>query len=58
MAEIDYVEVGRAAHELAVRHGGWNAAPYARKLAQRAKDDGDSEQQAFWEAVAMELTPR
>ena len=58
MAEIDYIEVARAAHELAERHGGYNAGPYAKKLAQRAKDDGDSDQQAFWEAVAASLTPR
>jgi hypothetical protein len=51
-AEIDYVEVERVAHELAVRHGGHNAAPYAKKLAQRARDDGDSDQQAFREALA------
>jgi len=58
MAEIDYIEVARVAYELSVRHGGHNAGPYAKKLAQRAKDDGDSDQQAFWEAVAISLTPR
>jgi hypothetical protein len=58
MAEIDYVEVGRAAHELVASHGAHAAGPYAAKLAKRAKDTGNADEQAFWEAVVASLEPR
>jgi hypothetical protein len=57
-AEIDYVKVRRTAHELVVRHGPQNAWPHATKLAERARDKGEADEQAFWEAVAASLKVR
>jgi hypothetical protein len=57
MAEVDYIEVGRKAHELAGTHGP-NAAAYAAKLAERARAEGAAEEFALWKAVEAALTPR
>jgi len=34
------------------------AAPYATKLERRAKDNGNVDEQVFWEAEAAALGPR
>jgi len=57
MTQVDYVEVGRVAHELRNRHG-WNADKYAAKLAAEALEDRMMEEYEFWRAVEAALTPR
>ena len=55
--EIDWVEVGRASHELGERHGR-NAHVYALGLANKAKTAGDLDAARFWHAVHAALRPR
>jgi hypothetical protein len=54
----DYAEVGRKAHELAHTNGAWNAFTYANRQAQRALATGETDEHAFWKAVADSLKPR
>ena len=54
---VDYVKVGRESHELALRHGR-EAHRYARHLSEQARDAGDAEAAAFWDAVNRALEPR
>jgi len=54
----DFIEVGRAAHELIHRHGWAFALPYAAKLAADALAEGKIEESEFWKAVERSLTPR
>jgi hypothetical protein len=56
-ATVDYVEVGRESHELALRHG-QDAHRYALRLSEQAKDAGDAGAAAFWFAVTRTLEPR
>ena len=56
-ATVDYVKVGREAHELALRHGR-DAHRFALRMSQQAKDAGDAEAAAFWYAVNRTLEPR
>lgn len=58
MTEIDYIEVGRKAHELERTHGPDAARRYAAKIALEALADGEKDQHAFWRAVEMSLSPR
>lgn len=53
----DYIEVGRAAHDLSDRHGR-NAFGYAERCAEQAARAGDVEAATFWKAVAMSLKLR
>jgi hypothetical protein len=57
MASVDFIEVGRTAHELALRHG-WIAHEYAAKLAAEALAAGKGQEYEFWRAVELLLTPR
>jgi hypothetical protein len=54
---VDWAEVGRAAHQVELDHG-HNGYLYAEKVAAQAEQEfrqGDSE---FWAAVAATLRPR
>jgi hypothetical protein len=53
-----HIEVGRAAHEIAVRHGAWNGLSYAQRLAEEALASGQTDEHKFWTAVANSLRPR
>lgn len=55
---IDYVAVGRVSHELSTTRGSVAALQYAERLAMEALTKGDTEQYAFWQAVADSLKPR
>jgi hypothetical protein len=58
MAGVDYIEVGRTAHELSKRMG-WIIAPkYAARLAEEALANGRVEEYEFWRAVELALTIR
>lgn len=57
MARVDYIEVGRTAHELHHRHGR-NAHEFASRLAAEALADGKDEEYEFWRAVELHVTPR
>jgi len=57
MATVDYVEVGRTAHQLQRDHG-HRAHIYAIKLSREAEADGKTAEAEFWKAVAAALTPR
>jgi hypothetical protein len=57
MARVDYIEVGRTAHELLHRHD-WNAHEYAARLAAEALAEGKDEEYEFWRAVEVAVTPR
>ncbi len=52
----DHNEVARTANALAASHG-LGAHRHARNLAEQAATDGDAARQAFWAAVAAELSP-
>jgi hypothetical protein len=58
MSELDYIEVGRKAHELAATHGALNAVDRADRLAQQALAESRVDEHAFWKAVADSLRPR
>jgi len=58
MSEVDYVMVGRKAHELVAAHGPDGARRYAAKLAAEALAGGSVDEHDFWKAVAMSLTIR
>jgi hypothetical protein len=57
MSAVDYVEVGRTAHQLAKDHGR-SAYLYAAKLAGEAEAKGEAVEAAFWKAVSDALKPR
>ena len=57
VASVNFIEVGRKAHELELRHG-WNAHEYAAKLAAGALAEGKDQEYEFWRAVELHLTPR
>jgi hypothetical protein len=57
MTAVDYVEVGRKAHEMITSHGR-KVRLYATKLATAARDEGQLEEAAFWRAVELSITPR
>lgn len=54
---IDWDEVSREAHELALRHGR-NAHVHAEKLAEKAEAVDDLDGAQFWKAVFLSLRPR
>jgi hypothetical protein len=58
MAEVDYIRVGRVAHELGALHGPPAARLHALELVKQANDGGNPDDKAFWEAVAISLAPR
>lgn len=57
VAAVDYVEVGRESHQLELDYGR-DAWKYARRFAERATEEGKSDESAFWQAVAAALQPR
>ena len=57
MSEVDYVEVSRTAHQLALDHG-HNAYLQAAKWAREANVEGKTNEAEFWKAVSAALTPR
>ncbi|MGM4964401.1 hypothetical protein AB7714_12895 [Tardiphaga sp. 1201_B9_N1_1] len=57
MAELDYIEVGREAHELSHAHGR-NAYLHADRQAQWALEASEADEHTFWQAVAAALKPR
>jgi hypothetical protein len=54
---VDYVEVGRVSHQVALDHG-LSAHLYATRLAEQSRKKGCKEEAEFWEAVAGALAPR
>ena len=56
--KVDYVEVGRTAHELQESRGQDGARRYAAKIAAEALTAGETAEHAFWRAVEMSLTIR
>lgn len=56
-ANVDFVEVGRMAHELANRHGR-NSHQHAARMAEEALADGKTDEADFWKAVEHSLKPR
>jgi hypothetical protein len=57
MGTVDYVEVGRTAHQLRRDHG-HDAHVYAAKLSREAEAEGKAAEAEFWKAVSAALTPR
>jgi hypothetical protein len=57
MDTVDYVEVGRTAHQLRQDHG-HHAHLYAAKLSREAQAEGKTAEAEFWKAVSAALTPR
>lgn len=56
-ALVDYVEVSRVSHQLALDHGR-SAHVYAARLAEQYRRDGYEEEAEFWQAVSGALAPR
>jgi hypothetical protein len=56
-ANVDWIEVSREGHELALRHGRM-AYVFAASLADEAGSAGDFKAVRFWRAVAKSLAPR
>ncbi|WP_152601665.1 MULTISPECIES: hypothetical protein [Burkholderia] len=56
-ATLDWVEVSREAHELALRHGR-AAHIFAAGLADKAESTDDFKAAQFWRAVSRSLAPR
>lgn len=54
---VDWIEVSREAHELALRHGR-TAHIDAARLAEKAQSAGDVKTAQFWRAVSRSLTSR
>jgi len=54
---MDYIEVGRTAHQLERDHG-VNAWSYAKRLADEAEAEGKGDEAEFWRAVFKTLEPR
>ena len=57
MSAVDYVEVSRTAHQLALDHG-HNAYQRAAKFASEASLNGKFDEAEFWKAVSAALRPR
>jgi hypothetical protein len=57
MSAVDYVEVSRTAHQLALDHG-HNAYLHAARLASEASLAGKFDEAEFWKAVSAALVPR
>jgi hypothetical protein len=57
VTNVDWVEVGRAAHQLVADHG-HNAHQYAASLAKVAAAEGRTAEAEFWQAVSDSLRPR
>lgn len=55
--DVDYVEVGREAHQLSSTYGR-DAWLYAGRWEKMAADEGKLEEAAFWSAVTAALRPR
>lgn len=55
--DVDYVEVGREAHQLSSTYGR-DAWIYAGRWEKMAADECKLEEAAFWNAVATSLKPR
>ena len=54
---VDFIEVGRVAHQLSAQHG-TKAHRYAADTAARAQIAGDDAAHRFWRAVEAALRPR
>lgn len=54
---VDWMDVGREAQELELRHGR-DAFKFAAKLADQAERASDPARAAFWNAVSASLAPR
>lgn len=54
---VDWMEVGRAAHQVELDHGR-NGYLYAEKLAAEAEQESRQSDSEFWAAVAATLRPR
>jgi hypothetical protein len=54
---VDYVEVSRVSHQLALDHGR-SAHLYAARLAEKSRKEEGEEEAAFWQAVAGALELR
>jgi hypothetical protein len=57
MSTVDFAEVLRTAHQLALDHG-HGAYLYAAKLAREASAAGRQDEAEFWKRVSAALTPR
>lgn len=57
MSSVDFMEVGRVAHQLARDHGR-TAYMHAARLAHEAESAGKSVEAEFWHAVSAALAPR
>ncbi len=57
MSDVDDIEVGRAAHEIANRLGR-EAWKYAARWSDEAAGMGKPAEAAFWRAVSAALKPR
>jgi hypothetical protein len=57
MIGVDYVEVGKVAHQLQRDHGR-TAYLYAARLAHEAEAEGKTAEAEFWNAVSASLRPR
>ena len=57
MDNVDYIEVGREAHQLASTYGR-DAWIYAGRWEKLAAEEGKFEEAAFWRAVSVSLKPR
>jgi hypothetical protein len=55
--EIDWIEVTRIAHQLEIDHGR-NASSYAKKLAEKAEQEGSKANAKLWSAVSVSLKVR
>jgi hypothetical protein len=57
MSTVDFAEVSRTAHQLALDHG-LSAYLYAAKLFREASAAGRQDEAEFWKAVSAALSPR
>jgi len=57
MSTVDFAEVSRTAHQLALDHS-HSAHLYAAKLSREAGAAGRQDEAEFWKAVSAALTPR
>jgi hypothetical protein len=57
MSTVDFAEVSRTAHQLALDHG-HSAHLHAAKLSREAGAAGRQDEAEFWKAVSAALTPR
>jgi ribosomal protein L18E len=57
MSTVDFAEVSRTAHQLALDHG-HSAYLYAANLSRELSAAGRQNEAEFWKAVSAALTPR